>query len=185
VRVNIDSDGVVYDLTTEMIAVAHARTGVLHPQPDRWSTDEAWGVTYTSELFDHPGIFAQGDPYPGAVEAIESLLAEGHEVRIVTTKHGLPNEQRAMLETIEFYARIGLLDRVDIVFPRGDKTAYPADVVIDDKPTLAWAQPGAVNLLMTQPWNRGGIGFPKPGARVLRVYDWATALFVIGEEGRR
>jgi hypothetical protein len=186
VRVNIDSDGVVYDLTSRMIEVTAVETGVRYEQPDKWDIAGAWGLPGDRifDLFARPGMFLWGDPYPGAVDGIEALVAEGHEVRIVTSKHSLPYPDQAMFETIEFYERMGLLGKVDIVFPRGDKTSYPADVVIDDQPSLAWAQPNALNLLMTQPWNDSleKLGSEEKHPWVWRVEDWTEAVFVIGGE---
>jgi 5'(3')-deoxyribonucleotidase len=167
-----------------MITIASERTGQELSLPREWNLARAWGVSekFVSELFATRNLYRVGRPYPEAVTTVRSL-AEHHEVRIVTHKHGMPNVARAIAETAGWYADMGLLDLVDLVVTRGDKTAYPADVVIDDKPNLAWMQPDAMNLLMNRPWNQAANQVATaPTERFYRVYGWDAVLEMIKDE---
>lgn len=88
---------------------------------------------------------------------------------------------RAQKQTLTWLYTHGLLGIVEVAFAT-DKQGYTADVVIDDKPTLAWALPDALNILFDQPWNRE-IETPKlvgGEALVVRGYGWKDVLTHIG-----
>ena len=57
------------------------------------------------------------------------------------------------------------------------KQGYMANIVIDDKPTLDWAQHDAWNILFDQPWNRD-VETPqnKRGMLVMRGKGWSDIL---------
>ncbi len=152
--INVDSDGVVYDLVSLTQELARREYIQDFPKPTSWGFGN-WNISFTEvmALWAVKGAFEHGQPEPGAIQGIRNLLEENHTVRIVTAKHGLPDQAQAMQETIEFYRFHGLLGEVDLVFPIG-KQDYPADVIIDDKPNLDWVQKNKVNLFFTQPWNK-------------------------------
>jgi hypothetical protein len=185
VRINLDSDGVIYDMQGELIKHAWRKDGIHRDQPQVWNLAKAWGVSdeYIAELFSMSGIFEDGAPYPGAVEAVNTLVGAGHDVRIVTHKH-IASVHDPMDECLHFYHRMGLLDKVDMVFTRGDKTSYPADLVVDDRPNLAWVQGEAVNVLMDRPWNQDiRVGnFPEI-VDIKRALGWQDVLEVAEQMG--
>lgn len=190
-RVNIDSDDVVYNLSAELLDRANRRWGKDFETFPTWEIGKTYGVTdqEVRDFFEAETknrLYALGHPIDGAPQAIRTLAEQGHDLRIVTHKHGMgTNKGLGMMDMIDWYDTWGLLDLVDIVIARGDKTQYPADVVIDDKPTCAWAQPGALNVLFAQPWNEGPFLVPGgPWARVMRVDGWADVLAQIELEVR-
>ncbi len=176
--INVDSDGVVYDLVSLTQELARREYGADFPKPTSWGF-ENWHITWDQvfALWGIPGVFEHGQPEPWAIDGIKDLLNNDHTVRIVTNKHGLPDPAQAMQETIEFYSFWDLLDDVDIVFSGSYAKEYEADVIIDDKPTLEWAQDGKINLLYNQPWNRDAYNLS-----VIRVHGWSavgTAIAVL------
>lgn len=166
--INIDSDGVMYNLVGHTQELAKHVHGIDQPRPDSWGFDN-WDLDFKKihALWGKSGAFLDGRPVSWSIEVVKWLIGEGHTVRIVTHKHDLPYEARAMRDTITWYERQGLLRDVDLVFPKGNKNDYPADIIIDDKPDLSWAQEGKINLLFDQPWNQGA-----ETKGVIRVHGW-------------
>lgn len=158
--VNIDMDGVIYDFNGAMTSLGEVYLGRKLPVTESWEMWDAWGVSRDEwyEMFHEAilddEVFRIGHEIPGAVQAVRSLTKK-HRVRIVTSKKlRFPRStQAAQIQTIRWLGEAGLLNHVELAFA-GDKQGYTADVVIDDKPTLKWAQRGAMNLLFAQPWNQ-------------------------------
>ena len=95
-------------------------------------------------------IFHGLDPYPGAVEALQSLADTGHEVVILTTKPHF-----AIDDTYEWLATHGVpTDEVHIL---DDKTVVDCDVYLDDADhnltALIAAHPAATVCRYVRPWN--------------------------------
>lgn len=155
---NIDMDGVIYDFNGMMTSLGETYLKRDLPVTDGWEMWDAWGVSRDEwyEMFNDAiidGVFAYGAEIEGAVAAVRRLAKE-HRIRIVTAKklRYLDSTLRAQKDTLNWLARSDLLNLVEVVFT-SNKQGYPADVVIDDKPTLEWAQSGSLNLLFRQPWN--------------------------------
>ena len=74
-----------------------------------------------------------------------------------------------MIRTIRWLESYELIDKIELAFAH-NKQGYEADVIIDDKPTLAWAQKGKTNLLFTQPWNVDIV--PNLQNGITRVDSW-------------
>lgn len=186
-RLNVDSDSVVYDLNAELVSRAKRFFGEDYPTPTHWSLAESWGITEAeSRLFFEEetayGLYRYGHAIEGAREGLHYLAGQGHDIRIVTHKHAMAwATSTAMIDTVAWYGSQGLLDIVDLVFARGDKTTYPADVVIDDKPNCAWAQLGALNLLYAQPWNRD-VDYR---FRMAGVENWEQVIYCVERETKR
>lgn len=184
-RINIDSDSVVYDLTPELLRRANRKFGTNVATQTTWSLSDHFPMTTeeASQFFEaesKKGLYALGRQVDGAVSALTQLAEAGHDLRIVTHKHGMgAGKVHAMSDMIGWYERQGLLELVDIVFARGDKTQYPADVVIDDKPTCAWTQYDAFNILFDQPWNQTLTHATHATKVNLRAKGWADVLEVI------
>jgi 5'(3')-deoxyribonucleotidase len=162
--INVDSDGVVYDWHGYMVPFLSDALGVEldRNQFTEWDLAKAVQVSKAKfyELFEqavNKGAFRKGEPLPGAIEGLKKLMADGHRVRIVTSKI-LRNEllsEWAMVDTVTWYYGIQCLHGLELVFTSGSrKVDYKADVVIDDKPDFGWVQDEAYNLLFDQPWNR-------------------------------
>jgi hypothetical protein len=146
-----------------------------------------WGVTRDEwyEMFHNAimtdDLFQIGVEIPGAVNGVRQLIGQGHRVRIVTSKKlRYPlSTLKAQKQTLTWLFYQKLLNDVEVAFTT-DKQGYEADVVIDDKPTLKWAQRGALNLLFNQPWNQIATFDHIPEIR--RVFDWTDVLRLIERE---
>ena len=182
--INVDMDGVIYDMVGEylrMFAPNTAKTDIRS-----WNIWEYTGQPKAEfwEAFHsgvRMGLFFNGKPYEGAVEAITHLDKLGHRVRIVTSKtlRSSDSTRLARQDTVNWLDRHGL-GHLEVVFTGGyAKQGYPADVIIDDKPTLEWAQyrPHVQNILFTQPWNAA---VNTTQLDVDRAANWSAVLEMIG-----
>lgn len=162
--INVDMDGVVYDLVAVVKSRLYSSYGVDEelPDPTSWDFDN-WNLPDrgidVADFFEREAInrlFAFGYPVRGALRGIIELYQAGHELRVVTNKLKLGRGSWvAAMDAVMWLRGQGVLDFVDVVFTRTyGKQTYPADVVIDDHPDLEWQQPNAINLLFDQPWNQ-------------------------------
>ena len=186
---NLDMDGVIYDFHSQMTSYAEQILDRKLVESGEWSMYEEWGIE-RSEFYQmfHRAIaedelFSRGMEIEGAVAALNQLHRDGHRLRIVTSKKLRSDESslKAQKQTLTWLYTHGLLGIVEVAFAT-DKQGYLADVVIDDKPTLKWAQPNALNILFDQPWNRE-VETPKlvdGEGLVVRGYGWKDVLTHIG-----
>ncbi len=92
-RVGIDLDGVLYDFDAVLVNhVRMTRPSTAFPYDESPAFWELWGWTRgefdacaTKAVADGV-LFWTGDPLPHAREAMETLMAEGHTVDIVTAR---------------------------------------------------------------------------------------------------
>ena len=189
VRINVDSDGVVYDMIPVLKRRVEAsgkkdlyRIDGFLPEPTIWNLEE-WGFqpSELGQLFADAaitGLFRNGMAIDGAIDGLHALCDAGHDVRIVTDKNTGLTTWAAMQDMIGWYGKFKLLDKLDIVFAHDGKNSYPADVVIDDKPDLGWVQHGAINLLYNQTYNQEAFVYDTdnsmlfPSTTIKRVADW-------------
>lgn len=195
--VNVDSDGVLYDMQTifaNRARAAYPENGLIDAEPADWAIETAWRMEpgAVRALFvreSKRGLFGHGHAYPGAIEFVHTL-AEEHHVRIVTNKGPMGEAiEHAITDTVAFYGRHGLLQFVDLCFARSShKQEFVADVVIDDHPGLGWAQPGAMNIMFDRPWNRNAFrGIAKwrdAETSVIRASSWDYVHALIDHQAR-
>lgn len=182
-RLGIDLDGVVADfnhgwttrynrdfpghvdkeLTAEDVVEWDAPTILSHFS----SMSEFW--RWAETCADGRSLFHGLDPYPGALDALHQLRADGHHLVILTTKPHF-----SIHDTYDWLARhripsteIHILD---------DKTQVECDVYLDDADhnleALTAAHPDADVCRYVRPWNA-----PIDGA--IDVYDWADFAEVV------
>lgn len=201
--INIDMDGVIYAMMGQLARIAeqpemraymesmgYELPEGLQSRVDRWEIWLAWNIDKKAfwKMFYQSidlGVFRNGDPIDGAVEVIGRFVRKGHRVRIVTSKQfSTPSiALKAQTDTLEWlYERTPWAQKVEIAFAH-NKQGYVADVIIDDKPTLSWAQEGAVNVLFDQPWNQNVKAapcgsYPVP-ANVYRTDKWQHAEYLV------
>ncbi len=181
--INVDMDGVIYDFNGHMTALGEVYLGRKLPVTTTWDMAAAWGMQEDEwyELFHRAimedGLFRDGNAIERASEAVQ-LLSRQHRVRIVTSKRlRFPTSTlAAQVQTLHWLANENILNHVEVAFV-GNKQGYQADIIVDDKPTLKWAQTGTVNLLFDQPWNQEITGTPPhDAAQVRRVHGWDEVL---------
>ena len=164
-RLGIDLDGVVANFTqgwmdfynrefgTELVFEDSQRWGDLVDLTHFEDIDEFW--EWASDLDGH-SVFWYLDPFPGAVEAVRSLVDAGHEIVILTTKPDFAVDDA--YHWIELHripaAEVHILE---------DKWIVDCEVYLDDGPHilpgLVEKRPNRVVCRYVRPWNR-----PVPGA---------------------
>jgi len=161
--INCDSDGVLYDYSKEFWRMAEKHYGRKFPPSQGWGQHETMGIS-EKEYWDFfhfcatNGVFRHGKPIPGGIDALRAWAKEGHRVRVISHKNLVRSAStyHAQSDMIYWLHNQKILHKVEVVFPLGKfhKQGFPADVVIDDKPDLQWAQANAaLNILFDQPWN--------------------------------
>lgn len=177
--INVDCDGVLSDFHGDFRRMVEAELGREMPPASTWSWWEEWDWSESQWLswFRHGvmtgQLWANGEMVPGASDTLWRLSDDGHYIRIVTHRlafNGLHNT--AIRNTVAWLQDKHIPYRA-ISF-EGRKQDIDADVVIDDKPDLSWAQPFKLNILFDQPYNRDVHLDAKirRGIRVVRASDW-------------
>jgi 5'(3')-deoxyribonucleotidase len=164
-RLGIDLDGVVANFTSGWMKFYNRQFGtdLVFEDSKKWNDlvdlthfddiDQFW--EWSSNL-EGRSLFWHLEPFPGAVEALHDLGADGHEIVILTQKPAF-----AIKDTHDWVRRhaipsgeIHILD---------DKWAVDCDVYLDDGPLilphLVSHRPNRVVCRYVRPWNQ-----PVPGA---------------------
>lgn len=172
-RLGIDLDGVVADFTSGWMAFYNREFGTDLKVEDSvtWnglvelthfrSMGEFWH--WASDL-DGRSLFWHLETFPGAVDALHALAAEGHHIAILTTK-----PEFAVHDTFDWLARTQLpTTEVHIL---EDKWRVDCDVYLDDSPVvlprLVTHRGDRTICRFVRPWNKpveGAIdvtGFPE------------------------
>ncbi len=190
--INVDSDGVVYNLMGILTARTEKQQGRPLPAAENFGLSN-WELSReeVDKIFEREsqkGLFGYGEAIEGAVDGV-LRLADNHQVRIVTNKSSKAlgkGSNAAMQDTIQWYDGVGLLDKVEMVFVDGyGKQGYPANVVIDDQPNLQWVQEDAANILFDRTWNQKVTG--KAKGPWLRALSWDEVVHLVDieqEEGQ-
>ena len=187
--INVDLDGVVYDFPQAFINMVEAQTrsvGLTYPRSwdwwDEWGMAKGEWLAWFRKGVESGAIWREGPSIQGARRALWALSEADHYLRIVTHRtyfHGL--HEQAVVSTAHWLHEHNIPFRALSFEER--KRDIAADVVVDDRPDLSWTQPGALNLLFGQPYNRQPYNravltyrdqVMAPGA-VLRVESWAEA----------
>lgn len=170
--INVDMDGVVFDFVQAMEDwwVDYGQGQWANKPVEKWNFYEHFldsngepALKDGSEFIEVYHRFCWDYMFgniqylmPGAKEVLNRLKADGHIIQIVTSKITSDKgaAKIAMRCVIDFLFYVGIpFD--SIIFTDADKSRYPADVVIDDKSSLEWAQEGhRFNILYDQPYNQ-------------------------------
>ena len=152
-RVGVDLDNVVYPFADVFAQYVHKVTGrpltELGPA-QRWAfyLDLGYSADEFLRLFaegvDAGFIFREGQPLPGALEALRALRAQGHSLHIVT--------DRAVGSCAQASTEAWLKEHgvpYDSVTYAADKTVVGTNVFIDDRPenVLALREAGCAAFL--------------------------------------
>lgn len=137
-RLGIDLDGVVANFTKGWMDFYNAEFGTDFALED----SKNWGDLVDLTHFEHIGqfwrwagnldghsVFYHLEPYPGALEAIQRLSDEGHEIVIITSK-----PRFAYDDTHTWIERNAI--PADETYILEDKWVVHADVYLDDGPHI-------------------------------------------------
>jgi len=199
--INIDMDGVIYDMMSELARLADTKTaqqlfdfdGTNRTiTPDTWDISKAWGMKSKSQFWKFfyeavgQGLFLNGQPIDGAIETIGQFVKKGHRVRIVTSKMFSDTmvARQSQIDVIEWLSNVApdWSYKVETCFT-SNKQGYEADVIIDDKPTLAWAQEGKINVLFDHTWNQeinaNPVGVFPMEPQLYRARGWDQVAYLV------
>ena len=182
VKIAIDIDGVLADFNGHWVRTYEHWFGVkLDPEAaNSWTAfldhthfggeDEFW--RWTDAV---PGFWENMPLLPGAAGGAYRLLAHGHQVELVTNRH---DRVRAATDA---WARRHLPKhwRPVIHFVKGDKSVVPAQLYVDDRPSIleGLRSKGLRAIRFEQPWNADVKGDADWKAR-----DWAGVLKIVARE---
>ena len=160
-RLGIDLDGVVANFTQGWMNFYNREFGTTLTFEDsrRWNDlvdlthfnniGEFW--EWSSDL-DGRSVFWHLEPFPGAVEAVRSLVDAGHQIVIVTTKPPFARD-----DTHEWVERHRIPAAELHIFEGNDKWTVSCDVYLDDGPHvlpgLLLHRPEAIVCRYVRPWN--------------------------------
>lgn len=172
-RLGIDLDGVVANFTQGWMDFYNRDFGtdLRFEDSQNWGDlvdlthfndiDEFW--RWSSDLDGH-SIFWHLDPFPGAVEAMRSLVDHGHQIVIITTKPDF-----AYRDTHVWVERHRIPAAELHIFEGNDKWVVECDVYLDDGPHvlpgLLKHRPDKTICRYVRPWN-----WPLDGA--IDVHDF-------------
>lgn len=108
-------------------------------------------------VYHAPGFFRDLEPMPGAIAAVNEILATGHDVRICSAP--LLRYEHCVLEKYEWVERHLGAEFVPRLILARDKTWVHGDVLIDDKPDITGSRtPSWRHVVFDQPYNRNVTG---------------------------
>jgi len=125
------------------------------------------------EVIKEPGFYRTMKPFPGALEALQEMVDEGVDVRIVSAPHSKSAGACAAekFDWVEHHLGAAWLDR--LILAR-DKTHVMGCLLIDDKPVVRGSStPAWEHVVYDQPWNQH-VTAKK------RIMGWANWRDVIG-----
>lgn len=107
---------------------------------------------YIRTYFDRPGFWSEMKPIPGAIESLEYLHSQGHELKIVTA---VPLEARqCCYEKLVWVEKHLPFIGHDNFYATLDKDGVRGDILFDDGPHNIKAFQGRLTCVMDAAYNR-------------------------------
>ena len=104
-------------------------------------------------VMNHPGFYRELSPIDGAVEALLTMVDDGHTVNVCTSPW-LTNRTclQDKVDWLETHVGVGWSKRAVVT---SDKTVVHGDLLIDDKPEIVGAlTPSWEHVVFDQPYNQ-------------------------------
>lgn len=189
-RINCDLDGCVVDFPRGFMNMLHEHDPVRFspantPYPTQWNWWPQWHMTAGEWLswfrkgVESGYIWREAPMIRGARDALWVLSDAEHNIRIVTHRLSWQGLHATAIKTTVDWLETYNIPYRDIAF-EASKTEIEADVIIDDKPDLSWVQPGKINLLFDQPYNRD---VETGGGNLIRCAGWPAVITAIKVHG--
>lgn len=126
------------------------------------------------KVLSEPGFYADLQPIPGAIRAMQDLSTDGHDVRICTSPW--VTNPTCVQDKFDWVERHLGREWLSQIIMTNDKAMVAADVLIDDRPDIPGAWAATWNqVLFDQPYN----GDPENSIPRPRIRDWAEWRSVI------
>ena len=123
-------------------------------------------------IYRAPGFYFNLAPVPGCVEALNHMIAFGHEVRICSSP--LSEYENCVVEKFQWIEKHFGREFTRRIILTKDKTLIRGDILIDDKPEIAGlAEPEWEHVLFECPYNR-----EIPEKRGLNWTNWRDILCI-------
>lgn len=163
-RIWFDVDGVLAQFTHLYLDLLYEVTGRVHTPEDITCWDFHKCVSNPAEdsevwarIARTPGLVAGMAQYPGMVPVVDTLRADGHTVRALTSPAWACD--RWIPERIQWLNARGFTSKT-IVFC-SDKSAIAGDILVEDsiENVRGWCAEhrGGLGLLVNRPWNQGDL----------------------------
>lgn len=185
-HIALDIDGVIYDWVGE-VRKHFASTFGLDPADlvvneyafwDGWgfSADEFWPLVHDA------GITTLGSLDRTAVAGVQRLADEGHHVHVVTSRNPVLGDN---VNTPSWLIANGLpFESFSFL---GQKWRVRADVLIEDHfgtlVNFTNKNPGAMGVLLDQPWNRSPEATAPQRELIFRASDWTDVVSLVALAG--
>ena len=162
----VDQDGVLADFehrlsqTWQQATPTHEHPGVAPHERRHFCAKDDYPERLrdaVQRIYTAPGFFRNLPPIDGALDALQAMLARGHDVRICTSP--LTLYQNCVGEKYEWVDRHLGAEWVARMVVTKDKTLVHGDILIDDKPHVTGARtPTWQHVVYDQPYNQQAPG---------------------------
>ncbi|CAJ1361289.1 unnamed protein product [Effrenium voratum] len=106
------------------------------------------------EAVASPGLYESLEPLPGAVEALQAMVQEGVDVKLVTAPHPTCAGTCALEKYLSVERLLGKDFTERLIITR-DKTTVQGDLLIDDKPKITGSKPQSwKHVVFSQSYNQ-------------------------------
>lgn len=157
----VDMDGVIADFEGEFLTRWRKnhpeKEYVRHEERKGFWLKEQYPIEYrdlVENIYLSPGFYYGLPPVEGSIEALNYLLAQGHNVRLCTAPM-LPKYENCVLEKYHWVAdHLGSM-WVERMIMTKDKTMVRGDILIDDMPDVRGSQiPLWEHVIFNQHYNK-------------------------------
>jgi hypothetical protein len=181
-RLGIDIDDVLFPWFDKAHAACE-RAGVTNGiTPSQWACYDDYGITLEDwlvvmEAATLDGSLYSGDPYPGVVEALQSLREAGHGIHLVTARGFFNHGELIRKHTVDWLAD-NAVPHDSLTFTK-DKTFVRVDAFVDDswKNVSDLVAAGIRTWMVDAPHNQGD----EYDLRVESFAAWAEIILTEGE----
>jgi 5'(3')-deoxyribonucleotidase len=167
-RIGIDMDGTIADFIAQGINMARELFGVDIDYQEVVETKFSQTINIKLEQMGRPqmtsdeiyttlynkGIFAKAPAFEHAIDSIEQLYKDGHEIIIITKPLDWTKSTGDKMEWLDNYLGKRGIEYSVMMFSRmEDKKLVAADIIVEDDIRVLQGHPYAIAIGIKQPWN--------------------------------